>query len=576
MKANNGKAIGNWLSDIKNESLCLPRFQRKQVWKKQKVCQFLETLILNTGSPIGVFLVLSTDPSDPAFPPRTIQGTISHPGSCRSLLLDGQQRLSALWKALNDEDEFRYYIQFNNVKIKGRNEKYKLVKSVDKNIKSEERRNQDPITQYSQGLFPVRLLNPLSDEKEVDEWLQRLELEKQSNYNSLRRLIMRIRKIFSNRQNGGKVIPYFRLPASTDRDSAIDIYRTINTNLITLSDHYLAVAKMEKDTGESLYDMDKRLTTEFPSITDLETDEIGELILKISCVLQDKKPSGRNLQSLDFKRMLRDEKRIFKGVEWTIKILHGLKIWYGSQLPSVVPLRVLPAIHQYFPNSGKRKTDFNQIVTKYLWHAFLTERYDRRANDRLKEDYDDLRSYFEEGTEGIRIFEEWSCPHEYRIRNSGWPESKSIISRGILLVCCRDGAKTLAGSEILTIDNYKQREKHQIFPKSKLHRIDNISGNNALNCLLVPKEDNIKYGNDLPGDYITKLFDDLRKPLPKKGVVERLGTHMISKKSAQKLFTITQSGIDSGQINLESAYTIFINDRTREVMVEIEKLLDKD
>lgn len=576
MKANNGKAIGNWLSEIENESLCLPRFQRKQIWTKQKVCQFLETLILNTASPIGVFLVLSTDPSDPAFPPRTIQGTISQPGNCRSLLLDGQQRLSALWKALSDKGDFRYYIQFNSeFKIKGKNEKQKLVKSVDKNIKSEERRNQDPITQYRQGLFPVKLLNPLSNEKEVDEWLQRLELEKESNYNSLRRLIMRIRKIFSSHQNGGKVIPYFRLPASTDRDNAIDIYRTINTNLVTLSAHYLAVAKMEKHTGESLYDMEKRLTNKVTSIKELETDEIGELILKISCVLQDKKPSGTNLQSLDFERVLQDERRIFKGVEWTIERLHELKIWYGSQLPSVVPLRVLPALHQYFLKSGKRKADSNRIVTKYLWHAFLTERYDRQANNRLKEDYDDLQACFEEGKEEIRIFKE-NCPSEYKIRISGWPESKSIIPRGILLVCCREGAKTLAGSETLTIDNYKQREKHHIFPKSKFYQANNISGNNALNCLLVPKGDNIKYGNDFPGDYIKKLFEDLRKPLPQEEVVERLGTHMISKKSAEKLVTITQSGIDSGQINLESAYTSFITDRIHEVMGEIEKLLDKD
>ena len=575
MKANNNKAIGNWLRDIEDGTLCLPRFQRRQVWSKQKVCQFLETLILDTKTPVGVFLVLSTDPSDPAFPPRTIQETFSKSETCNSLLLDGQQRLSALWKALNDEDDdFRYYIQFNNqFRVEG-------VKSSSKGGASEKARDQEPRKQYQKNWFPVKLLNPLLDEKEVDRWLQKLRLQKTNpgNHVSLRKLIIKTRKIFSRYQSGGKVIPYFQLPASTDRNSAINVYRTINTNLVRLSDHYLAVAAMEKETGESLYDMEKRLTDEVSLIKDLETDEIGELILKISCVLQGKKPSGGSYRSrdFDFNKVLDGEREIFKGVAWAVDKLGELKIWHGSQLPSVVPLRVLPAIYPHVPKLGPKLAIANKIIAKYLWHAFLTDRYDRQANDRLKEDYDNLEAYFQENKSKediIKILEEYGRPVKKELKDARWPGGKGRLPKGILLVCCHEGARTLASDELLTVDNYKQRERHHVFPKSKLSKNENGSGNNALNCLLIPKEDNRKYGNDLPGDYISKLFEDLGTPLPQVEVVDRLGTHLISRKSASKLVETTQNKIDSGQIILDSAYQKFLETRADDVEGKIGELL---
>ena len=582
MKANNNKAIGNWLQNIEDETLCLPRFQRRRVWSKQKVCQFLKTLILDTKTPVGVFLVLSTDPSNPAFPPRTIQGPISESGACNSLLLDGQQRLSALWKALNDEKalnneekDFRYYIQFNN------QFEIENVKSVSKSSASEEARNQDPKKQYKKNWFPVRLLNPLLDEKEMDEWLQKLELKKTNpkNHNSMKNLITKTRKIFSNHRNDGKVIPYFQLPVSTNRDSAIDVYQTINTNLVRLSDHYLAVADMEKKTGKSLYDMAGRLTGKVPSIKRLETDEIGELILKISCLLQNKKPSGGSYRAsdFDFNKVLDEEQEIFRGVAWAVKKLGELKIWHGSQLPSVVPLRVLPAIYRHVPKSGPKLAVANEIIGKYLWHAFLTARYDRQANDRLKEDYDHLESYFlkeKMGSEDIiKIFEEYGHPAKKEIKDAHWPQGRGILSRGILLVCCQGGAKALADNENLTSCSYKDREKHHIFPKSKLSK-KNSFGNNVLNCLLVPKEDNRKYGNDLPGDYIKKLFEESGTPLPQVEVVDRLETHLISRRSASKLVETTQSKIDSNQIILETAYQNFLETRATDVGSKIGELLN--
>ena len=574
MEANNTKSIGNWLAHIDDGSLCLPRFQREQVWSKQEICKFFETLILNSETPVGVFLVLPTDPSNPAFPPRTIDGPISRSGTCNSLLLDGQQRLSALWKVLHDEDEeFRYYIQFND------QFEIEHVKAIRKNTKASQRLNQNPTREYKRHWFPAKLLNPLVDREEVDTWLNKLELEKLklSNHNSVKDLIMNTRKIFDRKKKGGKVVPYFQLSAGTSRDTAVNIYKIINTNLIKLSYHYLAVAEMEKKTHKSLYDVADELVGKVPSIEDLETDEIGELILKISCVLQNKKSSGGNYKHLDFNKVLSDERLIFSGIAWAVEKLAKLGIWHGGQLPSVVPLRVLPALHQYEPKSkqGQKRADANKVITKYLWYSFLTDRYDRQANDRLKEDYEDLRDYLEgkKKENQIRIFHESKSPSLDDIKIAGWPQSTRRLARGILLVCCQEGANTLASNEELTTGNYKDREKHHIFPKSKLSNAIGHSGDYALNCLLIPRDDNQRYQDELPGDYIEKLSQDLGVSLPQLDVVDRLETHLISRNVANDLVQVTQDSIDNGQIVLKNAYNDFIESRAFEVEASIKRLL---
>ena len=124
-----------------------------------------------------------------------------------------------------------------------------------------------------------------------------------------------------------------------------------------------------------------------------------------------------------------------------------------------------------------------------------------------------------------------------------------------------------------SLDDYKKREKHHIFPKSKLQNKIKDDGNCALNCLLVPKKDNIDYSDELPGDYIRKLFKKTKKPLPEIDIVNRLETHLISKRMAETLVQITQDEIDKGENTLEDAYNKFIDERAHDVDMKIKRML---
>ena len=564
------RTIGSWLTAIQDGVLCLPRFQREYVWKPAHVEKLLETLIIRGNIPIGVFLILETrsDPKHQIFKTRNIDGVPDLGAEeCSELLLDGQQRLTALWKSLNDneEDDYIYYVKFDN---------YKPESIVKKNRKAKAtiRFSKDPLVQYGKSCFPVSLLSPLERSTVVGGWVRNLTCDKSIKI-QVKQMILNARKLFAKR--GGLHISYFKLGHEIDAVTAIDIYEKLNTNSIRLSDFHLAIAKMESESKtsphdlKSLYDLANELD-DSTGVARIETDAVGELILKIFCLIEGKMPSGSAYKDLPYNDLEAIAPSIVEGVKWTIEKLENLGVWDARQLPTVVPLRVLPALHVVC--GGVADTVKNRVViNRYLWHAFLTDRYSKQANQRLKEDFDDLVGYIRDAKK-VRKAGIFNHSPEYdKMDTVGWPHAtaKSIMARGILLVCCSGGAENLQDGVKLGKTNVASRERHHIFPQACAVKADKDI---VLNCMLIPKKENVKFSNHLPGDYIAGLIAEIKelgKLLPEVHVVDRLDTHCIEKDVALKLVGI----VDGKEIDLEEEFSDFIQERSETVGVKIQKLL---
>ena len=578
MEADNSRTIYDWLYKVDTKELCLPTFQRRRVWSAALSCELMKTIILEGDIPVGTFLVLKVNTNEETFRARAIDDSEASRKICNSLLLDGQQRLSALWYALRDKEENRtYYIRFN--------ESYE-IEGVECKSKYRDRKKTPPVKQklyensvgqYQQNLFPVRLMNPFEQEKVVEGWVDELDLLPDDT-TAIKNLIKTTREIFTLRKDkGGKVIPFFELHQDTPLQKAIQIYQTINKNSVKLTKHYLAIATMEGAECKSLYDIANRLRKNIPSIEYLEKDETTELVLKISCLLEGKSPSGSNYEGLDFEALVDNERLITDGIKWTVEKLEDLKIWDRRLLPSNVPLRVLPALYKYLPKSDNEYAKADQIVEKYLWHAFLTRRYDRQVDDRLKEDFEVLKKCFENGCKkiDIPIFNKRNNPWPTKksIIETTWPTGQSIIARGVVLVCCQGGALSLTKNEKISKKSCEKRQHHHIFPKSKLSKRMVKSGNSAVNCLFIPKKDNQIYSNELPGDYIQKIFEKESDELYQIEVIDRLETHLISKDSARKLVSITKDKFDGRKKDLDNALKDFLESRAEHIISKISKLL---
>ena len=84
--------------------ICLPNFQRDFIWKREEVADLVRSIV--RGYFIGSLLLLHCDANNPPFAPIFLRGTDPRHRDPRPelLILDGQQRVSALIYALTAPD----------------------------------------------------------------------------------------------------------------------------------------------------------------------------------------------------------------------------------------------------------------------------------------------------------------------------------------------------------------------------------------------------------------------------------------------------------------------------------------
>lgn len=552
------KPIEYWLDDIRRGVVRLPRFQRGEAWNYKHVENFLEAVILH-DRPIGVLLTLDVDPSNQPFETRPLEGTINNGEKCRSHLLDGQQRLTALWKALNDQYDDRVYF----VSFKEENEKY-----VSDSVKGVPRRAspwvEKPTDAFSKNFIPVNLLNPkgpLSEKIEV--WLTNVGDEKRKT--NLRELVMNLWKRISS-----KPFPSLPLPQSTNPDEAIDIFINTNTSFVRLTPYNIAVALFEADTQESLQGIVDKIAQEVSGIVDLEgEDGLGDLVLKVACLFQNMMPTYGNYRRLNMVELQNKQHEILDGIRWATEVLNKEKIWAEKQLPSSVPLRVLPALFQFLPKYGDDRAKADRLVRQYLWRSFVTNRYDRQANDRLKKDYDALKKALQnkrfQCSDKNTVFAE-QLPNKEELLSEAWPKSKGIRKRAVLAICTREGSKDVASNVEISHDEIRRRQYHHIFPKGLLRKVD-CNPDLVLNCMLIDEPTNQDWSDRWPGDYILERIEEsgLHGEEAKEELQRRLESHLIPPDAIL-------NAVDNGGASLQQKYEGFLKRRAGLIIEKMKKL----
>lgn len=104
------RTLGVWFQNIQQGMIKLPRFQRFEAWDRGRNASFLNNIINNL--PVGVTLALEVAGFE-KFESRYI--TTSDPESPSTVtqhLLDGQQRLTALWRSMHNNYEWETFFVY--------------------------------------------------------------------------------------------------------------------------------------------------------------------------------------------------------------------------------------------------------------------------------------------------------------------------------------------------------------------------------------------------------------------------------------------------------------------------------
>ena len=235
--------VEEWLKHVNNATAQLPEFQRDVVWKPKTVTKFLQAILENR--PVGCLLVLKVKPNEDApFDPRPIEGANpSTDSSIQYLILDGQQRITALWNALTMEDQpTKYFMKYSTTD----------TDSVEIVSLTKSRIPKTPKKCFEKGLVPLSLLkfsHQPDERKNVTDWINEALSEngKRVDYEEQGKLGGWISQHSERLRNFA--IPHIMMPDDTTETQAIDTFVQSNTSALNLKkfDIVTAVSLAEKN-----------------------------------------------------------------------------------------------------------------------------------------------------------------------------------------------------------------------------------------------------------------------------------------------------------------------------------------
>ncbi len=520
------RALDSWFARIGSGQVRLPRFQRFEAWGPREVTDLLQTVIEEL--PAGASLILQVGDESP-FKYRPLQTAPDGPERLTELLLDGQQRLTALWRSLTESYEDRtYFLDLDNESDNGEPQIVPQHRYMHNGAKRPLWAN-DPAQTLERHYVPVRLLRPGTDgENELEEWLEGATggdpAKKYELSNTIRPFRERIARFN---------LPYLELGARTPKHVVLDVFVKMNTRSVKLTPFDIVVAEVEAETGQSLHDHVASLNGQVPGLA--RYAEVSDLVLDATALMQDRPPNQAGYLRIEWEQALEEWELLVAGAERTVAFLEQERVPDEDRLPSRAPIASLIALFARAPHTPDALGNFRTLLKKYLWRSFFTDRYEKAAATAAHQDYRAL-SKAVSGDSGASppIFES-GLPDGNELLATGWPKKKDRLARAVLLLSLQGGALDIADGSELSPTNVGRREYHHLFPVAYLRDSLGIEGeeaNTALNCSLITWRTNRTIGAQEPVQYLKERTE--ASSLGEEAIKRRLVSHAVSIEALEK------------------------------------------
>lgn len=540
MEARN-RNLKDWYGKIQRGEIKLPRFQRHEAWDQHRIASLMENIVHDL--PLGITLTLEVGEKE-QFISRFLETTTPQENQ-RVLehLLDGQQRLTALWRAFHNnyisETYFIYLKEFDkNVTDKDQADLsvFYRTRYTNKNGERYPLWCNEPSGCLKRGYIPTDLLKPEDIQGEIDRWLDQATngMEPDSGkedlknfYDFKKRVSDQIKDLRSTVSNYN--LPFLLLPAKTDKSVALDVFIKMNTNSKPLSQYDVIVAEVESVMGDSLHALQAGLDQKYPTVK--RYGELSGLILTTSALLQGAMPNQRGAWDMDKKTMVEQWDVMASGLDRMAKFLNSEGIYDSQRLPTNAVLAVIAALYSVIPESGDKRGQDELLLKKYLWHAFFTDRYENSAATHAYSDFIGLKRIIsgEKKTDGtlyvereVPILGDYKFVDKDELLTAEWPKGGTIRGRAVLAVACRLGALDFSTGERIDATNISKRHYHHVYPDSLLREAE-INSYLALNCALITDTTNMTIGRKDPLEYLKDRYAWTSEKI----VEERLHSHLI-------------------------------------------------
>ena len=241
--------------------------------------------------------------------------------------------------------------------------------------------------------------------------------------------------------------------------------------------------------------------------------------------------------------------RLLGDVESALSTLaeHGART--RQTLPTLPALHLLSALQRELSEltRARQKGLGNKLISAYLWRSFFTKRYEAKANDRLFEDWQNLRKCVRtikkrgvlKKSQVPEIFDD----EQYPLPGPGelgdldepvpWIRSASRLGRALAALQLSEDpidwvtAERLNTERVRDLEESGRLDRHHVFPRKVLDRFfEKEQINHGLNGVLLGKPSNQSLSSKDPREYI-EWIRDLPSTGSEQEVRRRVESHLV-------------------------------------------------
>ncbi len=503
------------ISDVKRGKLRIPRFQREFVWERAKVIKLLESIY--SEFPIGSFFIWEAPRKYNQFYRDIPELDLDKPDESQEIkfILDGQQRITSI------------YVTMQGLSIDGTN--YGEI-SFDLDTEKFLMHPGD-----NQRFVPLHVL--LSTEKKTDAFkiFSRLNEDRQ-------KLFLKCQERFTKYPVSIIIVKDKHL------EEVCDIFERINQGGKRLNIFDLVVASTWSEDFElkdEIEELNKVMECTFGEIDPEVVTETLSLISKKQCT------RAYQIQlSTDDIVNIWDET-----VEAIRKAIDFLRNSLGVKKYAFLPYRdIIPMIAYFYYNSPAMTEAQKNKIEEWFWKVALSERYSSSTFTRMGED----RVLFDE------ILDEQDVDIEYPVTITK-EKIKTVrmgrataLRNALVCILATKGPRNFRDNTPIPLDKdvfseFKNSEKHHIFPKSYLRK-NKIEGDNLfLNFCFIPADLNKEISAKRPSEYLVG-YKKMNRAFG-----DALATHLMSVQENAPIWS--------------DDYPRFLNERAELFLKEIEKVV---
>ncbi len=520
------------LEDIHKGKLQLPDFQRSWVWDDDRVRALLASV--SASFPIGALMLLMVGGEHVRFKPRPLTGTPEglQNVSPDTLVLDGQQRLTALYQSLLGRTAVQtrdakgklirrwYYFDMKRmVEVNGDREEAVLSVPEDRLVKAFGRETTLDVTTpekaYEQHLFPANQVFRSTEWRQAYNRYWDYNPEKIQLYDAFEREVI---KRFEQYQ-----VPVITLGRETSKEAVCLVFERVNTGGVALTVFELLTASFAADDFRLREDWsarEKRLKQKHPVLRSLQSDDFLQAIALLvtqerrrRALSQDNQtgePPGisckrKEILSLEVSDWRQWADRVEEGFARAARFLHSQKVFRAEDLPyrtQLVPLAaVLVDLNRVGDSEGARTK-----IARWYWCGVLGELYGGAVETRFARDLPEVVAWVRgQGNEPTTVKEANFQSNRLltlRTRNSA-------AYKGIYALLMRDGARDFRTGEPIEAQVFfdDQVDIHHIFPEKwcKNMGIQPDLFNSIINKTAISARTNRQIGGRAPSEYLPAI-----------------------------------------------------------------------